>query len=484
MLWDTDDRLVLWNERMASYHPDPGVFREGLPFEELIAAPWRDIRARTGEAAAEQWLSDRRRQHRESSGYHEFQGLGGRWFVLTARRTPEGFTVTLLTDVTERQQSEERLRASEGRYKTLVELSPDAVYVHRGGRLIVCNEAAVALFGAASADELIGGDSLDLVHPEYRDQVRRLQRTSARAGTRTASGRQKRLRCDGSWFWAEVSAGAIEWDGERSAIVVVRDATEQIAAEEALVRGKEEAELANRSKTEFLANMSHELRTPLNAIIGFSDLMQREMLGPLGNDRYRGYLRDIYQSGSHLHDMINDILDLSKIEAGQLELRAEPVNVRMAIKRCIRLVAARAEEAGLKLVSRIADGLPEILADERKVKQIMINLLSNAVKFTEDGGTITIDAFPAEAGGVVLRVSDTGIGMDAADIPRALTPFMQIDSALSRRHEGTGLGLPLTKSLAELHGGTLTLESAPGQGTTVTVFLPAARPAFASTAAE
>src|SRR5690606_22494570 len=221
--------------------------------------------------------------------------------VISARRTSEGFTVTLLTDVTQRHEDEERLRASEERYKTLVELSPDAIYVHRGGKIMVCNEAAVSLFAAESQEALIGRDSLDLVHPDFRDEVRRRQRTTASAGARTISGRQKRLRCDGSWFWAEVSAGAIDWEGERSAIVVVRDASEQIAAEEALVRGKEEAELANRSKTEFLANISHELRTPLNAIIGFSDLMQREMLGPLGNDRYRGYLRDIFQSGNHLH---------------------------------------------------------------------------------------------------------------------------------------------------------------------------------------
>jgi PAS domain S-box-containing protein len=346
----------------------------------------------------------------------------------------------------------------------------------------VCNEAAVALFGALSSDDLIDRDSLDFIHPEYREQVRRLQQTSAKAGTRTASGRQKRLRCDGSWFWAEVSAGAIEWDGERSGIVVVRDATEQMAAEAALVRSKEEAELANRAKTEFLANISHELRTPLNAIIGFSDLMQREMLGPLGNDQYRSYLHDIYQSGNHLHDVINDILDLSKIEAGQIELREEPVDVRMAIERCVRVVSARAEEGGLKLVPRIADRLPIILADERKVKQILINLLSNAVKFTENGGTITIEALPAEGSGVMLRVSDTGIGIAVADIPRALTPFMQVDSTLSRRHEGTGLGLPLTKSLAELHGGTLSLESEPGKGTTVTVFLPESRRTVAGAA--
>jgi signal transduction histidine kinase len=341
----------------------------------------------------------------------------------------------------------------------------------------------VAMLRAGSADELIGRESIDFIHSDFRDAVRKLQRKSAKAGTRTTFGRQKRLRCDGTEFWAEVAAGAIQWDGERSGIVVLRDATEQMAAEEALVRSKEEAELANRAKTEFLANISHELRTPLNAIIGFSDLMQKEMLGPLGNDQYRDYLRDIYQSGTHLHDVINDILDLSKIEAGQLELREEPVNVATAVERCLRVVAARAEEKGIALHTDIGRDLPVISADERKVKQILINLLSNAVKFTERGGHVTVETLRCD-GGVSIRVTDTGIGMREEDIPLVLMPFRQVDSSLSRRQEGTGLGLPLTKSLAELHGGKLALASRLGEGTTVTVWLPLSRPSAVSTAAE
>ncbi len=484
MLWDSDDRLVLWNDLVQQYHVDPENFRVGMPFETMIGEVHRQLVDIYGQERADEWIAERRRQRQMASGEFEFRGIEGLWFEISERRTAEGFTVTLLTDVTERHEAEQRLRESEGRYRTLVNLSPDAVYVHRRGRIIVCNEAMVAMLGAKSADELIGRDVIDFVHPDIRDHVRRTREKSAKAGTRTTFGRQKRLRCDGSEFWAEVAAGAIEWDGERSGIVVMRDATEQMAAEEALVRSKEEAELANRAKTEFLANMSHELRTPLNAIIGFSDLMQREMLGPLGNEQYRGYLRDIYQSGTHLHDVINDILDLSKIEAGQLELREEPVDVAAAVERCLRVVSARAEEKNIVLQTRIGRNLPTISADERKVKQILINLISNAVKFTEQGGHVTVEAMTCSDGGICLRVTDTGIGIRQEDIPIVLQPFRQVDSTLSRRQEGTGLGLPLTKSLVELHGGSLTLTSEPGKGTTVTVQLPKSRSSSVPSAAE
>ena len=340
------------------------------------------------------------------------------------------------------------------------------------------------LFGASSADQLIGRELLDLTHPDHHDVVRERRSAVVEQGTRTVFMRQKRLRLDGSWFWAEVAAAAIDWDGERGGVVVMRDVTAQIEAENELIRSKEEAELANRAKTEFLANISHELRTPLNAIIGFSDLMQREMLGPLGNAQYASYIRDIHQSGTHLHDVINDILDLSKIEAGQMELQETSVDVRRAIERCIRVVAARAKDNGLKLITELPEFLPFIIADERKLKQILINLMSNAVKFTKQGGSVTIAASSGSEEGVTIRVIDTGIGIAVENIPKVFRAFEQVDSSLSRTHEGTGLGLPLTKSLVELHDGTLELESEIGVGTIVTVTLPAARLGAQPIAAE
>lgn len=484
MLWDPDDRLLLWNDRITRYHPDPTVFRKGLSFEDMLKLPYEDLRARLGAEAADQWLVERREQHQTARGNYEFQGFDEIWFSLRERRTPEGFTVTMLSDVSDVYRTHTRLMESEERYRTMINLSPDAIYVHKLGRIVVCNAAAIKMFSASSADQLIGRELLDLTHPDHREAARRRSDTAVEQGTRTMSQRQKRLRLDGSWFWADVAAAAIDWEGERGGVVILRDISAQIAAEDELIRSKEQAELANRAKTEFLANISHELRTPLNAIIGFSDLMQREMLGPLGNDQYASYIHDIHQSGTHLHEVINDILDLSKIEAGQMELVERPVDVRRAIDRCLRVVTTRIDDKGLKLISKLPDTLPFIVADERKLKQILINLMSNAVKFTERGGTITVEAETGSGRGVTIRVRDTGIGIAAENIPKVFRPFEQVDSSLSRSQDGTGLGLPLTKSLVELHDGTLELDSEIGVGTAVTVRFPASRVTSRPLAAE
>lgn len=484
LLWDRDDRLVLWNDRAKTFHPDAGIITMGTSFEELIKGPSELVRESLGDEAAEQWLEARRRQHRECRDYKDFPGKDGHWFLMTERRTPDGFTVSLISDVTERHNNEQRLRESDARYRILVNLLPDAVYLHKGGRIIIANEAASALYGVDSVEGLIGHRVEEFVHPEFIQIVRERYNTLVEAGQYTTFMRQKRLRIDGSWFWAEVAAAGINWEGERAGIVVMRDITERIETEEMLIQSKESAELANRAKTEFLANISHELRTPLNAIIGFSDLMNREMFGPLGGDHYRDYARDIYQSAKHLHDVIDDILDLSKIEAGKLELAEAEVDLGTVVKRCLRVVYARAKDNGLRLETSLEEGLPPVLADERKLKQILINLLGNAVKFTESGGLITVQTGQAADGGVFLRVIDTGIGIAEEDLERALMPFGQVDGAMNRRFEGTGLGLPLTKSLVELHDGVFEIASVPGEGTTVTATFPASRVIRRHSAAE
>ena len=242
-----------------------------------------------------------------------------------------------------------------------------------------------------------------------------------------------------------------------------------------LVIARDQAELANRTKSEFLANMSHELRTPLNAILGFSELMGNATLGPLGNPKYVEYTKDINDSGRHLLALINDILDLSKIEAGKLELDEEDIDVARAIRSCMVLVKERARNGGVKLLTDLPDGLPALHADERKLKQILVNLLSNAVKFTPAGGSVTVKAWFRPDSGFVIQVADTGVGIALDDIPKALTPFGQVDSRLDRKYEGTGLGLPLTKSLIEKHSGSLDLQSEVGAGTTVTVRFPPER---------
>ena len=258
-----------------------------------------------------------------------------------------------------------------------------------------------------------------------------------------------------------------------AALLVAKQEAERAAgtARAAMV----EAQTSDRTKSEFLANMSHELRTPLNAILGFSEIMKKEMLGPLGTEQYRHYVEDIHESGRYLLDVIGDILDISRIEAGSLELAESEVKLDDTITKSMRLVQERAYEAGVSLRSETNGPLPLLLADGRLLKQCLVNLLSNAVKFTPQGGRVTVTVRRPEAGGLLLGVVDTGIGITEDDIEKVLSPFGQVESAYSATYEGTGLGLPITKALIELHGGALILDSTPGVGTTVTLAFPEER---------
>jgi PAS domain S-box-containing protein len=258
------------------------------------------------------------------------------------------------------------------------------------------------------------------------------------------------------------------------------DITDRKEAELALVAAKEEAELASRSKTEFLANMSHELRTPLNAIIGFSQVMADEVLGPLGSARYAGYARDIASSAQHLLGIISDILDVSKLEAGKVELDDDEVDVGQMSRDILHLVVERARALELALEIEVAPDLPRLRADALKLKQVLLNLITNAIKFSHPGGRVLIRGAMAEDG-MRIEVVDHGIGMDEAEIETAITRFGQVASTWNRKHPGTGLGLPLAIGLVKLHGGRLLILSEKGVGTTVTVCLPMERALRADT---
>ncbi len=384
VLFDPDDRLVMCNEKYLELLPflrqRPDII--GMRYEEIVrmgvAAERRD---RPDWCEPEAWIARRVAEHRNPPPDPvEFRVAGGCWQQISERRTADGFTVGIRTDITRRKQQEKELRESEERLHRIV-------------------------------------SELEHSRTQLEDQAADL----------------------------------------------VRLAEETQAA-------KQRAEMANVSKSQFLANMSHELRTPLNAIIGFSDLMKSQLLGPIGAPRYLEYAKDIHSSGTHLLSLINDVLDMSKIEAGRYTLHPEPLDGAEVMRASARFVRVRASEAGVALTVAEAPELP-IRADARALRQVLLNLLTNAIKFTPAGGAVDVSA-AREGDGIVFRIADTGIGIAAEDLPRIGRRFEQVDNAVTRKGEGTGLGLALSRSLVELHGGALAIDSAVGRGTTVKVWLP------------
>ncbi len=373
----------------------------------------------------------------------------------------------------ERKRGAEALESADERLLSLAQNIPGVVYqriVTPEGdiRYTYISEGAYELFGV-SPEEIIANPRalFDCHGPEYRQDFRKRLLTASRemslwdveAPIITRQGEQK---------WTHAIArptrradGTVVWNG------IILDATR-------IKMANLELAAASRAKSEFLANMSHELRTPLNAIIGFSELMLAAGSGIAG-EKYEEYLNLIHGSGRHLLDIINDVLDLAKVEAGKMSLSEESVDLGQITASCLRLVSSNTEDERIDLRSEIPDNLPPLKGDRRKIKQILINLLSNAVKFTPVGGQIRVTARINENGELALAVSDTGEGIPPESLNDVLSPFRQADSGLNRRFDGIGLGLPLSKAMAELHGGTLELESEVGAGTTVTVTFPAER---------
>jgi signal transduction histidine kinase len=255
-------------------------------------------------------------------------------------------------------------------------------------------------------------------------------------------------------------------------VSVYSDITDLKASERKLIQARSQAEMANRSKSDFLANMSHELRTPLNAIIGFSEIISNELFGPIVNEKYLEYIRDIHNSSLHLLSIINDVLDMSKIEAGKLELSKEALNIQSVISDVVRMMHERAQSRGIELITQLLDEEVDVWADERSMKQIFLNLLSNAIKFSKAGGKVHVRVGADQPNLAVVEFEDYGIGMNEEEQERALQPFGQAKPATTRNYGGTGLGLPITKGLVEAHGGKLAIKSRAGSGTIVRVVLP------------
>ncbi|MCH8183279.1 MAG: PAS domain S-box protein [Proteobacteria bacterium] len=407
------------------------------------------------------------------------------WF--TPLRDESGRVTGVLgtaVDVKERQAAAEALRRSEELFRSLIENAIDIITVVQPDGTISYQSPSIKDVLGVRADDIIGRSIFDFIHPEDLPVAREAFARGRETPGPTESVEIRLQRRDGSWRNLEAFGRPIGGPAPEAPLVInARDVTVQRRAEDALLAAKEAAELANRAKSEFLANMSHELRTPLNAVIGFSDLLLSRHAGEL-NDKQDEYLNDIRGSGRHLLALINDILDLSKIEAGKVELHEEIFALDDLTETTARLVKERVREAGLRLSLDVQRRLPDLCADKRMIKQILLNLLSNAIKFTRPGGEVSLTVRLTDAGGMEFTVADTGIGMTERDIETAMAVFGQVEGALSRRHDGTGLGLPLVKSLAELHGGRLRIDSTPGQGTAVHVWFPPTRLATAAVAAN
>jgi PAS domain S-box-containing protein len=368
------------------------------------------------------------------------------------------------------------LRESERKYLAIFENADVGIFhIADDGQWTSANPTAAAILGYSSAIEL------QMAQPDYHGKlfVDAMQRATWLANIRTnfrhASEAELYTR-DGRIVWVSLSGHeTLDAQGQSGFECTMYDITERRRAELALTRAKEQADFANRSKSEFLANMSHELRTPLNAIIGFAEIIKDQLFGQVGQPQYVEYAKDIYDSGQLLLSLINDILDMSKIEAGKRMLADVTLNIDHIVQSVIRLVIARAKDGRVRLNSHIPRDFPALRGEEKAMKQILTNLLTNAVKFTPEGGSVTLSGMIDEEGRMSISVIDSGIGIAPEDIAVALAPFGQIESALSRKHQGTGLGLPLTKALVELHGGSLDVQSQLGSGTTITLLFPAAR---------
>jgi PAS domain S-box-containing protein len=380
----------------------------------------------------------------------------------------------IFIDISDRKKAELALQESEARFRSFMENTPlEMVVKDLDGRFLMVSRAVEEIW-RRKAEELLGRRTCDITDSAGVAAVEEMDREVIATG-RSVAREVHFPGWDPDWGYAvkfpiRDAAGALVAIGS-----VVLNITDQKRAEQELIRAKEQAEIANRAKSQFLANMSHELRTPLNAIIGFSDIICDQPFGPIGSQKYLEYAHDIWDSGTHLLGIVNSILDTSKIEAGSFELHDEPCDVTDMIESSLRMVAERAQQAGVTLEARVATGLRAITADERVCKQILLNLLSNAVKFTPQHGHVAAMAEEGPDGGLLVKVVDNGIGIGPDHLAQVFDRFNQVDGSYARQYGGTGLGLHLTKKLVELHGGAIRLDSKLGAGTTVSVTLPAWR---------
>ncbi|HTT98809.1 MAG TPA: ATP-binding protein [Rhizomicrobium sp.] len=469
--YDKADRLYLWNKPYESISGDClKLLRRGIQFRDMLREDLRGGFYADANGREEAWLDDRMALRAKGEGSRIQDLHNGRWLQVQDRRTPDGGTVSICVDITD-------VRNSENTFKLMFDTNPVPMWLWESGptlRVLDLNKAALEHLGYERED-IPSLTVFDLLSSEERPALNAMISSGI---VRPYDGERmwRPRRKDGTLRYAVPYIHILPRDGQVNYVGAIVDVTDRVLGENELRRNAEElakalssAEEASRAKSEFLATMSHELRTPLNAIIGFSDILTREMFGPIGSTRYKEYAQSIHGSGSHLLGVINDILDISRLDSGEIELDLEPVELEPVIGECVDAIAPMAQTESIHIHCDLEAAF--LMADRRRLRQMLFNLLSNAVKFTPHRGHVYV-ATANNPDGFAISVRDTGIGIDPSNIPKALERFGQIDSSLARRYEGIGLGLPLTKQFAELHGASLALESAKGIGTTATLLFP------------
>ncbi len=503
LVFDANQKLVYWSIRPED---DCALFEQQLETGiEIDALTAKAFTSKVIDAEGERlipYLTERLEHFTSGNSSFRCRLAGNRWFQMSDRRGADGTTLTTMVNVTETERREKAL-----------------------GMLVCEHSSGVSVFDRAAQALAMGLDFQITAVAQLSPNGETAQSLAVLNDGKPEASRQfmiRRTPCEPVYeqgyfefsgdflmrfplinldtYFSGLAHGSyvgqVIYDAARQPVghvLAIDDSPRKLTAEDrrlirlvaeyvgfeiervkaaaALEEAKDAAEHADSSKSSLLANVSHELRTPLNAIIGFSEVMRNQILGPILNPKYREYIEDIHKSGEHLLEMINDILDFSKIEAGHLELYEETIDLGEAINSVVRLLRDQATNAELDVVPLVADDLPQLKGDTRRLKQILINLLSNSIKFTPAGGSIEIMADQVEDG-IDLIVKDTGIGIPESEIERVMLPFAQVDNAMSRQHLGTGLGLPLAKRLVELHGGNFQLESEEGKGTRITAHFP------------
>ena len=400
-----------------------------------------------------------------------------RWVSSNARlleMNGEMASLVVMSDVTHLRKLEDAHQESRELFAKIVELIPDFLSISKLStkQFIFANVHFYELFGYSEAD-VIGRTGEELkIWGKPEERVTAI--TEARKG-KVHSAIVKGRKRDGTLMDVQIYGALIRDKGDEFFMVIGRDVSRELLYARNLEESREQAMTANRTKSQFLANMSHELRTPLNAIMGFSQFIRDQLFGPIDDKRYVEYANDIYKSGFHLLTIINEILDLSKVESGKLDMKESNVSLRELSVATFNLLRARALEYGVRLINRVPENELVVFADETRLKQSLINVLSNAIKFTPDDGQVSLSAFVHYDGSVVLRVEDTGVGMDEDQVALAFEPFGQVENTYTRPERGTGLGLPLVKAFMDLHQGQVVISSRVGEGTTIDLVLPPER---------